>query len=105
MQRPREPRRHRGRGCADRPTSAFTSQSEYGLLIYDQAPGFYDALARAVGQDATVAALREVVTRHAFGTVTSEGLRDDLAASLPGQGDTVRDLWDRYIGAPGCAGQ
>ncbi len=94
-----------GENCADRPTTAFTTASEYGLLIYDQAPGFYDALARVVGQDATVAALREVVTRHAFGTVTSEGLRDELAASLPGQGDTVRELWDRYIGAPGCAGQ
>jgi len=91
--------------CADRPTTAFTSESEYGLLIYDQAPGFYDTLARAVGQDATVAALRDVVTRHAFGTVTSEGLRDELAASVPGQADTVRELWDRYIGAPGCAGR
>jgi hypothetical protein len=88
--------------CGDRPTTAFTSANEYGNLIYDRAPGFYQALARAVGQDATVAALRDVVTRHVFGSVTAGQLRAELAAAFPGQEDTVRQLWDRYIGAPGC---
>lgn len=89
--------------CADRPTAAFTSANEYGNLIYDRAPGFYQALARAVGQDPTVAALRDVATRHAFGTITAGQLRAELVAAFPGQEDTVRQLWDRYIGAPGCA--
>jgi hypothetical protein len=84
--------------CADRPTTAFHSASEYGALIYDQAPGFYFALAR----DATVAALRGVVTRHAFGVITPAELRDELVAAFPEQADAVRALWDRYIGPPGC---
>jgi hypothetical protein len=88
--------------CADRPTTAFASSNEYGTLIYEQAPGFYFALAGVAGRDATVAALRDVVARHAFGTITPAQLRDEIAAALPGQADTVRALWDRYIGPPGC---
>jgi hypothetical protein len=92
-----------GTACANKPTTAFTSAEEYGSLIYDRAPGFYRALAGAVGNDATVAALRDVVTRHAFGVITADQLRAELTAAFPGQGDAVRALWDRYIGAPGCA--
>jgi hypothetical protein len=88
--------------CADRPTTAFPSASEYGALIYDQAPGFYFALAGVAGRDATVAALRGVVARHAFGIITPAELRDELVAAFPEQADTVRALWDRYIGPPGC---
>jgi hypothetical protein len=88
--------------CADRPTTAFRSADEYGALIYDQAPGFYFALAGVAGRDATVAALRSVVARHAFGIITPAELRDEIAAALPGQADAVRTLWDRYIGPPGC---
>jgi hypothetical protein len=88
--------------CADRPTTAFASSNEYGALVYDQAPNFYFALAGVAGRDATVAALRDVVARHAFGIITPEELRDEIAAALPGQADTVRALWDRYIGPPGC---
>jgi hypothetical protein len=91
-----------GRACADRPTADFSSADEYGLLIYDQAPGFYFALSDAVGRDATLAALRGVLARHAFGILTPAQLRDELAAALPDQADTVRTLWDRYIGPPGC---
>jgi hypothetical protein len=93
----------RGPGaCADRPTPDFRSADEYGRLIYDQAPGFYVALSDVVGNDATVAALRGVVTRHAFGIITPAQLRDELVAAFPEQADTVRALWDRYIGPPGC---
>jgi hypothetical protein len=95
-----------GRGaCADRPTPDFRSADEYGRLIYDQAPGFYVALSDAVGRDATVAALRGVVTLHAFGIITPAQLRDELVAALPDQADVVRDLWDRFIAPPGCVGQ
>ena len=96
----------RGRGaCADRPTPDFRSADEYGRLIYDQAPGFYVALSDAVGRDATVAALRGVVERHAFGVITSAQLRDELVAAFPDRADEVRALWDRYIGPPGCTVQ
>jgi hypothetical protein len=88
--------------CADRPTWEFASASEYGALVYDQAPEFYFALASSVGGDATVAALRGVVTRHAFGIINSPHLREELIASFPEQADTVGALWDRYIGQPGC---
>src|SRR5437763_2226935 len=91
-----------GENCADRPTTAFASADEYGALIYDQAPGFYFALTGVAGRDATVAALRGVVARHAFGTITPAELRDEVVAAFPEQADTVRALWDRYIGAPGC---
>jgi hypothetical protein len=92
-----------GRGvCADRPTDDFRSAEEYGFLVYDQAPGFYFALSDTVGRDAMVAALREVVTRHAFGIVTPAELRDELIAALPAT--DVAALWDRYIGPPGCGG-
>ena len=94
-----------GRGtteCADRPTTAFASASQYGSLIYDQAPGLYFALASSVGANETVAALRGVVARHAFGIITPTELRDELVAAFPAQADTVRALWDRYIGPPGC---
>jgi hypothetical protein len=90
--------------CADRPSNAFASASEYGSLVYGQAAEFYFALAGAVGRDATVAALRGVVARNAFGIITSAQLRDELVAALPAQADTVRALWDRYIGPPGCSG-
>lgn len=96
------PGRGRSDVCADRPTSGFKSAEEYGALIYDQAPGFYFALSNAVGRDATIAALRSVVARHAFGTVTSAQLRDELVAAFAGRADEVRSLWDRYIGPPGC---
>jgi hypothetical protein len=88
--------------CADRRTTAFRSADEYGALIYDQAPGFYFALEGVAGRDATVAALRSVVARHAFGIITPPELRDEIANALPGQVDAVRSLWDRYIGPPGC---
>jgi hypothetical protein len=88
--------------CADRPTTEFPSANEYGALIYDQAPGFYFALAGVAGRDATVAALRGVVARHAFGIITPAELREELVAAFPEQADTVRALWDRYIGPPGC---
>jgi hypothetical protein len=88
--------------CADRPTNEFASADEYGRLVYDQAPGFYFALSDAVGQDATVAALRGVVARHAFGIVTPAELRDELVAAFPDRAVEVRDLWDRFIGPPGC---
>jgi hypothetical protein len=88
--------------CADRPSNAFASASEYGSLVYDQAAEFYFALRGAVGRDATVAALRGVVARHAFGIITTAELRDELVAAFPAQADTVRALWDRYIGPPGC---
>jgi len=91
-----------GEDCADRPTTAFVSANEYGGLIYDQAPGFYFAVASVAGRDATVAALRDVVARHAFGIITPLELRDEIVAALPAQADTVRALWDRYIGPPGC---
>ena len=64
--------------CADRPTTAFASSNEYGALIYDQAPGFYLALAGVAGRDATVAALRDVVARHAFGIITPAQLRHEI---------------------------
>jgi hypothetical protein len=89
--------------CADRPSNAFASAGEYGSLIYGQAAEFYFALAGAVGRDATVAALRGVVTRYAFGIINAPQLREELVAAFPEQADTVRELWDRYIGPPGCA--
>jgi hypothetical protein len=88
--------------CADRPTTGFKSAQEYGSLIYDQAPGFYFALSNAVGRDATIAALRAVVARHAFGVVDPTQLRDELVGAFPDRATEVRDLWDRYIGPPGC---
>jgi aminopeptidase N len=88
--------------CADRPTTAFASADQYGSLIYDQAPQLYFALASSVGADETIAALRGVVARHAFGIITPAELRDELVAAFPQQADTVRALWDRYIGATGC---
>jgi hypothetical protein len=96
------PGRGRGDTCADRPTTGFRSAEEYGALIYDQAPGFYFALSDTVGRDATTAALRGVVARHAFGIVTPTQLRDELVAAFPDRADEVRDLWDRYIGPPDC---
>ena len=92
----------RGDTCADRPTNGFRSAEEYGAVIYEQAPGFYFALSNAVGREATIAALRAVVARHAFGTVTPTQLRDELVAAFPDRADEVRVLWDRYIGPPGC---
>jgi hypothetical protein len=92
----------RGDACADRPTTGFRSAEEYGALIYDRAPAFYFALSDAVGRDATLAALRGVVARHAFGIVTPAQLRDELVAAFPDRAAEVRDLWDRYIGSPGC---
>ena len=73
--------------CADRPTTAFASSNEYGTLIYDQAPGFYFALAGVAGRDATVAALRDVVARHAFGTITPRAAagRDRRRAARAGR--------------------
>src|SRR5262249_36106592 len=64
--------------------------------------GFYFALSDAVGQDATVGALRGVAARHAFGIVTPTQLRDELIAAFPDRAAEVGDLWDRYIGPPGC---
>ena len=88
--------------CADRPTTAFASANQYGALIYDQAPGFYFALSGVTGPDATIAALRGVVARHAFGIITPAELRDEIVAAFPDQADAVRALWDRYIGPLGC---
>jgi hypothetical protein len=88
--------------CADRPTTAFASAAQYGSLIYDQAPEFYLALASSVGATETTDALRGVVTRHAFGVITPAELHDELVSAFPQQADTVRALWDRYIGPPGC---
>lgn len=91
-----------GDTCADRPTNKFRSAEEYGALIYDRAPRFYFELSDTVGLDATIAALRGVIARHAFGIVTPEQLRDELVAAFPDRAAEVRDLWDRSIGPPGC---
>ena len=84
-------------------TTAFASAAQYGALIYDQAPGFYLAMMSSVGENETVAALKDVVTRHAFGIITPAELRDELVAAFPQQADTVMALWDRYIGPLGCS--
>jgi hypothetical protein len=62
----------------------------------------YLELEELIGADATVAALREVVDRHAFATLTSAELRGELAAAVPDRAADVTALWDRVIGAPGC---
>jgi hypothetical protein len=87
--------------CIDRPTNAF-GPGEYGALVYGEAPAFYTELAELIGLGATVAALRAIVDRHAFGTLTSEELRDELASAVPEKADEVRALWDEIIGPPGC---
>ena len=87
--------------CIDRRTDEF-GPGEYGELVYGEAPDFYAALERLIGADATVGALRAVVDRHAFGTLTADELRDELAAAVPDRSAEVTALWDRVIGAPGC---
>src|SRR5207302_221370 len=64
--------------------------------------GLEDGVGGVGGRDRTVAGLRDVVARHAFGIITPAEMRDEIAAALPGQADTVRALWDGYIGPPGC---
>jgi hypothetical protein len=91
-----------GSPCIDRRTDEF-GPGEYGELVYGEAPDFYVELERLVGADATVAALRGVVDRHAFGTLTAVALRDELAATVPDRSADVTALWDRVIGAPGCS--
>lgn len=87
--------------CIDRPTDAF-APGEYGDLVYGEAPAFYTKLEELVGRDAAVGALRAVVERHAFGTLTTAQLRDELAAAVPEYAGEVRALWDGVIGPPGC---
>ncbi len=87
--------------CIDRRTDEF-GPGEYGALVYGEAPDFYVELERLIGTEAVVAALRGIVDRHAFATLTAAELRDELAAAAPDRAADVTALWDRIIGAPGC---
>jgi len=80
--------------AADQATDEFASAAQYAGLVYGKAAWFYLALEKAYGADRVREALREVVSRHAFGSIDGAGLRAGLVAALD---DEAGSLWDRWM--------
>jgi len=80
--------------AADRATDEFMSATQYAGLVYGKAAWFYLALEKVYGADRVRGALREVVSRHAFGSIDGAGLRAGLVAALDAKAGS---LWNRWM--------
>ena len=83
-------------GPAARATDEFASSGQYAGVVYGKAAAFYLALEDEFGAGQVADALGAVTEEHAFTMMTSDGLRDALAAEL---GDEQRfdRLWTRWM--------
>ncbi len=82
-------------GRVDRPASAFTSNREYGAVVYGKAPLMFDAIRKLVGADAWDTVLKHYVEQNRYKWVTSRTLTD-LAGAETGQRrqiDALRKHW------------
>lgn len=79
---------------ADQPTDEFASSTQYGGVVYGKAAAFYLELEERFGAEALTTALRELVDRHAFETVTATEVEAVLTEEL---GDEAGRLWTRWM--------
>ena len=82
--------------AAARATDDFATSGQYAGVVYGKAAAFYLELEEAFGADRVAAALGAVTSDHAFVVLTSDDLREALAAEL---GDPARfnRLWARWM--------
>jgi hypothetical protein len=82
---------------ADQPITGFASSRHYGAVVYGKAPGFYERLRSAIGDEASLAALRRYADANAFGVATPEILRASLRSAASGRAAEIDALWDRWM--------
>ena len=80
---------------ADQPVEAFGSSIGYAGIVYGKAPYLWDALRRALGDEAFLRGVRAYVTRYRFGDAPARGLVDVLARGA--RAGRVRALARRWL--------
>jgi len=85
----------------DMPLATMPENSSVTHEVADE-KGFlaWDAIAQWMGRDHFHAALREVVTKHAFGYVTFDEFLDTVSAKSPVPLDKILDQWLNRTGLP-----
>lgn len=79
---------------ADQATDEFASSTQYAGVVYGKAAEFYLHLEERYGVERLTAALRELVLRHAFQTVTGAEVEAVLVDEL---GPEASRLWTRWM--------
>jgi hypothetical protein len=79
----------------DEPVAAFPSSVAYAGVIYGKTPYFYQAVRRAIGDEAFFGALRAYVARYRFSEAPSRALVDLFARG--GNDAKVRPLERRWL--------
>ncbi|MGZ5416339.1 MAG: M1 family aminopeptidase [Nocardioides sp.] len=82
--------------AAAQATDDFASSGQYAGVVYGKAAAFYLELEEAFGAAKVAGALGTVTRDHAFVVLTSDDLRDALAAEL-GHPARFEKLWARWM--------
>ncbi|NTX33678.1 aminopeptidase [Myxococcus sp. CA033] len=81
---------------ADRPTSAFDNETEYGALVYGKAPLLHHASRKLVGDTAFFQGLRSYVDAYRFKWTCKECFTKELAKASPGNAKALERLRVRW---------
>jgi len=83
-------------GRADRPTSDFADEFEYGALVYGKAPLLHHASRQLVGDVAFLQALRAYVDAYRFKWACKDCFTRELAKASPGNAKRLEGLRVRW---------
>ncbi|MFL5319293.1 MAG: M1 family aminopeptidase [Myxococcaceae bacterium] len=81
---------------ADRPTSEFASEMQYGAVVYGKAPLLHEANRKLMGDAAFFKGLRAYVDEYRYKWACGDCLTTTLAKVSPGQGGKLHELRHRW---------
>lgn len=84
-------------GPADRPTSAFGGELEYGALVYGKAPLLHDAERRLLGDKAYFAGMKAYVQEYRHRWAVADSYTGTLARLNPKHAGALRRLRQRWL--------
>jgi hypothetical protein len=76
-----------------RPTDAYTSEGDYGIIIYMKGKLFFDALRRKLGDQTFFAFLRNYYAAYRYGFATSADFQAVAELTCTCDARTLFDLW------------
>ena len=78
----------------DQPSADFLTNGPYGRTIYGKGALGFDAIRRAIGDEAFLQGLRNYVAEHRFGVAQPEDLQDALENA---SGQDLSELWAHWF--------
>jgi hypothetical protein len=81
----------------DQPTTAFEDRESYYAITYARGAMFFEAVHRALGEEAFFEALRRYGRQNRFAIAAPEDLRAALSEADPA---LVNELWAEWVSAP-----